>query len=63
MLDYKLIDWPRVKLEQRIHKGTDQTIYTFDIETSSGFIPELMFCIFDVSLNNIRPLRGSTAGR
>ena len=40
MLDYKLIDWPRVKLEQRIHKGTDQTIYTFDIETSSGFIPE-----------------------
>ena len=40
MLDYKLIDWPRVKLEQKLYKGTDQTIYTFDIETSSGFIPE-----------------------
>ena len=39
MIDYHKIDWPRVKLEQKIQKGVDQTIYTFDIETSSGYIP------------------------
>jgi len=39
MIDYHKIDWPRVKLEQNIQKGVDQTIYTFDIETSSGYIP------------------------
>lgn len=39
MIDYHKIDWPRVKLEQNVVKGVDQTIYTFDIETSSGYIP------------------------
>ena len=39
MIDYHKIDWPRVKLDQKIQKGVDQTIYTFDIETSSGYIP------------------------
>jgi hypothetical protein len=39
MIDYHKIDWSRVKLEQKIIKGVDQTIYTFDIETSSGYIP------------------------
>lgn len=39
MIDYRKIDWPLVKLNQEIKKGTDQTIYTFDIETSSGYIP------------------------
>lgn len=39
MIDYRLIDWPKVKLNQVIKKSYDQTIYTFDIETSSGYIP------------------------
>lgn len=39
MIDYRLIDWPRVKLDQKLIKGVDQTIYTFDTETSSGYIP------------------------
>lgn len=39
MYKYTKIDWSRVRLEQKINKGVDQTIYTFDIETSSGFIP------------------------
>ena len=38
MTDYKLIPWD--ELEPVLVKGVDQTIYTFDIETSSGFIPE-----------------------
>ena len=38
MTDYKLIPWDELK--PVLDKGVDQTIYTFDIETSSGFIPE-----------------------
>ena len=38
MIDYKEIPWYKLRREQIIKKGYDQTIYTFDIETSSGFI-------------------------
>lgn len=39
MKPYKEIDWPRVRLDQKIVKGVDQNIYTFDIEVSSGYLP------------------------
>ena len=39
MVDYHNIKWEDVKKEQLIKGGFDQTIYTFDIETSSGYIP------------------------
>ena len=39
MIDYNKINWYKVKRSQEIKKGYDQTVYTFDIETSSGFIP------------------------
>lgn len=35
---YKTIDFAKWKLNQKIKKGYDQTIYTFDIETSAGYI-------------------------
>lgn len=39
MVDYHSINWDEVKAAQNIQKEYDQTVYTFDIETSSGFIP------------------------
>lgn len=39
MLNFNTIDWKKIRKQQRLHGGYDQTIYTFDIETSSGFIP------------------------
>ena len=39
MQHYLNIDWNQVKRQQEIVKGTDQTIFTFDIEVSSGYIP------------------------
>lgn len=38
MVDYRRIDVNKWKAIQRIEKGFDQTIYTFDIETSAGYI-------------------------
>ena len=38
MIDYNKINWFKHRRTQVIKKGYDQTIYTFDIETSSGFI-------------------------
>ena len=38
MVDYKRIDINKWKLQQQIIKGYDQIIYTFDIETSAGYI-------------------------
>lgn len=39
MVDYHSIKWEEVKKNQILKGGYDQTIYTFDIETSSGYIP------------------------
>lgn len=39
MIHYKHFDWPLLNYRQRISGGYDQTIYTFDIETSSGYVP------------------------
>ena len=38
MVDYHRIDVQKWKLMQDIKRGYDQTIYTFDIETSAGYI-------------------------
>lgn len=38
MVDYHRIDVAKWKLMQNIKRGYDQTIYTFDIETSAGYI-------------------------
>ena len=38
MVDYRRIDVEKWKLLQNIKRGYDQTIYTFDIETSGGYI-------------------------
>ena len=38
MVDYHRIDVNKWRLMQRIDKGYDQTIYSFDIETSAGYI-------------------------
>lgn len=38
MVEHTKIDIPRLKLEQKIKGGYDQNIYTFDIETSSGYL-------------------------
>lgn len=35
---YKRIDVAKLKLQQKIKGGFDQNIYTFDIETSSGYL-------------------------
>lgn len=40
MEPYNTIDWKAVKEQQNIIKGYDQTIYTFDIEVSSGYIEQ-----------------------
>lgn len=52
MQTYDKIDWSKIKREQSVIKGTDQNIYTFDIEVSSGYLPpgatEVM--AFDYSL-------------
>lgn len=38
MVDYGRIDVNKWKMLQQIKRGYDQTIYTFDIETSAGYI-------------------------
>ena len=38
MVEYARIDIVKWKMQQRIEGGYDQTIYTFDIETSAGYI-------------------------
>lgn len=38
MVDYKRIDVEKWKSMQKIKRGYDQTVYTFDIETSAGYI-------------------------
>lgn len=38
MVDYKRIDVNKWKAVQNVNRGYDQTIYTFDIETSAGYI-------------------------
>ena len=38
MVDYKRIDVNKWKAMQNVIRGYDQTIYTFDIETSAGYI-------------------------